>query len=86
MTLGMMSRVALGHSGRNVFEPPKSLFWMFLLMLLGVIVRVLLPIVDEAHYLLWIGLSQGLWILSFSLFLYVYFPILTQSRIDGRFG
>ncbi len=28
MTLGMMSRVALGHSGRNVFDPPKLLFWV----------------------------------------------------------
>jgi len=86
MTLGMMSRVALGHSGRSVFDPPKSLFWVFALLLLGVVIRVLVPIVDQTHYLLWIGLSQGLWILSYSLFLTIYFPILTQSRIDGRFG
>ncbi|MFV1985036.1 MAG: NnrS family protein, partial [Thiohalomonadales bacterium] len=30
MTLAMMSRVALGHTGRNVFEPPKLIFWIVL--------------------------------------------------------
>jgi len=86
ITLGMMSRVALGHSGRNIFEPPKALFWVFALLAIGTVVRVLFPIFSQTHYLLWIGLSQVFWIISFTLFLYIYFPILMRPRIDGQFG
>jgi len=86
ITLGMMSRVALGHSGRNVFDPPKALFWVFAIFATGTVIRVLFPIFNQTYYLLWIGLSQVMWVLSFTLFLYIYFPILMRSRIDGRFG
>ncbi|MCK4833412.1 MAG: NnrS family protein, partial [Gammaproteobacteria bacterium] len=43
LTIGMMSRVSLGHTGRSVFEPPAVVFWSFAVLLLGVIVRVVLP-------------------------------------------
>lgn len=86
MTLGMMSRVALGHTGRNVFAPPRALLWVFAVLFLGALVRVVLPLADPAHYALWIGLSQTLWIVAFSLFLYLYAPMLVLRRIDGRFG
>lgn len=86
MTLGMMSRVALGHSGRNVFEPPAILSWMFLLLILGAFFRVLLPMLMETHYLLWISGSQGFWILAFLIFFTVYLPVLTRPRVDGKDG
>ena len=86
MTLGMMCRVALGHTGRNVFEPPPILFWMFGILFLGTIARVFLPLFDQAHYVQWIGVSQLLWILSFLIFLVVYAPMLVRPRVDGRYG
>ncbi|VAX00294.1 NnrS protein involved in response to NO [hydrothermal vent metagenome] len=86
LTLGMMSRVALGHTGRNVFKPPKTVFWMVLLIAIAAFCRVILPIFLPHYYSLIILLSQLFWISAFSLFLIVYFPILIKARIDGRPG
>ena len=84
MSLGMMSRVILGHTGRNVLEPPPVLFWVFGILLLGTVLRVLLPMIDPEHHLFWIGSSQVLWIAAFSFFLVLYLPMLVQARVDGR--
>lgn len=86
ITLGMMARVALGHTGRNVFDPPKVLAPMFVLLALGACIRVFAPIVDGSHYTLWIAVSQLLWILGFGIFSAVYIPILLRPRVDGRAG
>ena len=86
MTVGMMSRVALGHTGRSIQEPPKVLAPIFVLLALALAARVLLPLFDAAHYLLWIGLSQALWLAAFGLFALIYAPILIKPRIDGQPG
>lgn len=86
MTLGMMTRVALGHTGRSVFEPPPALTWIFAVLGVAVLVRVLLPMLDSGHYDLWIGLSQWLWIAAFLAYFLLYFPVLTQPRVDGQPG
>lgn len=81
MTIGMMARVSLGHTGRNVLDPPGGLFWMFIFLFIGAVVRVLFPLIDPSHYLVWIGLSQALWIASFGMFLYLYSPMLMQPEV-----
>ncbi|MFQ5659894.1 MAG: NnrS family protein [Gammaproteobacteria bacterium] len=86
VTIGMMCRIAWGHTGRNVSDPPRFLSWIFMPLLLGTLVRVVLPLFDLHHYLLWIGISQTLWILAFCLFLFLYTPVLTGPRIDGKWG
>lgn len=86
ITLGMMSRVALGHTGRNVAEPPPVLTLIFVVLLAGAVTRVLLPLLDPAHYAIWIGLAQGLWLLAFMVFLYRFLPMLFQPRPDGQPG
>ena len=86
MTLGMMARVSLGHTGRSVFEPPTILRWMFLLAILGLFCRIVLPTLLPANYGLWIGLSQLLWIAAFAVFSWLYIPMLVQPRVDGRYG
>ncbi len=86
MTLGMMARVSLGHTGRDVQQPPNVLFWIFSLLLAAAVVRVLPPLLDMSHYMIWILLSQILWIIAFSVFAIIYWPILTQPRVDGRPG
>lgn len=83
ITLGMMSRVALGHTGRNVFMPPAAIQLIFLSITVGFLARILLPIVDAGHYGLWIAVSGGLWILSFLIFLFIYAPMLLSRRVDG---
>jgi len=85
-TLGMMARVTLGHTGRNILEPPATVSWMFGLVLVGSIVRVVLPLLDAARFTFWMGLSQVLWILAFSLFLVTFLRMLYQPRTDGQPG
>jgi len=85
-TLGMMARVTLGHTGRNILEPPATVSWMFALLVIGSIFRVMLPLLDASRYALWMGLSQLLWILAFSLFLLTFLRMLYQPRTDGQFG
>jgi len=86
LTLGMMARVTLGHTGRSVFEPPAILPWLFSPLLLGAIIRVFLPLLDPSRHALWIGLSQALWIISFVLFITLFLPMLVRPRVDGKFG
>jgi len=86
LTIGMMSRVSLGHTGRNVFEPPATIFWSFAVLLLGAIVRVVFPLFNTDLYVYWIGVSQLLWMIAFAIFVYVYAPMLLSARVDGRDG
>ncbi|MDH5178599.1 MAG: NnrS family protein [Gammaproteobacteria bacterium] len=86
MTLGMMARVALGHTGRNVFDPPAQLRWIFLLTFVGSICRVILPMVFGQWYMFWLILAQLCWIGAFAWFSFLYAPMLIQPRVDGRYG
>ncbi len=85
ITVAMMARVSLGHTGRNVNEPPEIVHYVLLLLLFGAIIRVLLPILAPDLYLIWIALSQLCWIVAFLLFIYTYLPILMKPRLDGQF-
>ena len=86
MTLGMMARVSLGHSGRGIQNPSKAIAYAFAILLAGAVFRVIVPLFDTQNYLVWIGLSQGLWIIAFLIFSVVYLPILSKPRIDGQAG
>ncbi|HHJ35333.1 MAG TPA: NnrS family protein [Gammaproteobacteria bacterium] len=86
LTIGMMSRVALGHTGRSVFEPPSTVLWSFLALSLGAVIRVIFPVIDMTLYVYWIALSQLLWMMAFLLFIRVYAPMLLAARVDGKDG
>ncbi len=85
-TLGMMARVTLGHTGRNVLEPPAAVAWMFSALVAGTVMRVIIPLLDPGHYILWMGLSQLLWVLAFSMFLGMFLHMLYRPRADGQSG
>ncbi|OFW80667.1 MAG: hypothetical protein A2887_03260 [Alphaproteobacteria bacterium RIFCSPLOWO2_01_FULL_40_26] len=86
MTIGMMSRVALGHTGRDVGNPHKAMSYAFISLILVVVLRVILPLFDVIDYELLIGLSHLLWLISFVIFISLYFSILTHPRVDGASG
>jgi uncharacterized protein involved in response to NO len=86
VSIGMMARVTLGHTGRNVFEPPEALTLVFATLFLGAVIRVAGPLLDGSRYVLWIGLSQGLWLIAFGMFVYIFLPMLCQPRVDGQQG
>ena len=87
MTLGMMARISLGHTGRNIHQDlPHIMKIGFYSLLLAMIVRVILPLAWPTHYLLWIVSAQILWIIAFAIFAISYIPILSRPRIDNLPG
>jgi uncharacterized protein involved in response to NO len=85
-TLGMMARVAWGHTGRIIAEPPRHLSLIFSAVILSAAVRVFFPLMNETRYILWIGISQIMWILAFLGYLLIYTSVLTSPRVDGKWG
>ena len=85
LTLGMMARVSLGHTGRPL-EASKSIAIGFALINLAAAARGIAPIFFVSWLPHLVALSGGLWILSFVIFLEVYVPILISPRVDGRPG
>ncbi|WP_353572571.1 NnrS family protein [Candidatus Albibeggiatoa sp. nov. BB20] len=86
MTLSMMARVALGHTGRNLQQPPVILHYLFLILFASAILRVLMPLLIWELYFYWIISAQILWIIAFLGFVFVYTPILTRPRVDNVMG
>jgi len=86
VTISMMSRVTVGHTGRDINKAPKAISYAFVILLFSAILRVVMPLLDIQNYVLWIGLSQGLWIIAFLIFTIIYLPMLMQPRVDGKLG
>ena len=86
MILSMIARVILGHTGRNIQNPPKAVTVFLIVLIVGAIFRVIAPLLAEDYYVFWVATSQILWIAAFSMFLITYFPMLVGPRIDGQFG
>ncbi len=86
ITLGMMTRVTLGHTGRNVNQPPRFHTFLLTLILIATVIRVLFPMLWPEHYSSWISFSQLFWIGAYGVFVITFAPMLIQKRIDGHFG
>jgi uncharacterized protein involved in response to NO len=82
--LGIMSRAALGHTGRKL-QASKPIALAYLLVFAAALIRVVTPFYPDI-FVQGMGLTTALWVLAFSLFLWVYAPILTSPRIDGKPG
>ncbi|MCF6283138.1 MAG: NnrS family protein [Candidatus Polarisedimenticolaceae bacterium] len=84
-TFGMMSRVALGHSGRPL-QPKRIIELCYIAINLVPLLRVFGPLLLPAQYNIWVDVSGLIWIISFAIFCVVYLPILLRPRLDGRPG
>ena len=85
LTLGMMARVSLGHTGRAL-RVSNAMAMGFILLNIAASIRVLLPIVLPDWYGALVYWSTLFWLAAFALFGFVYLPILTAQRIDGQEG
>lgn len=83
LILAMMARVSLGHTGR-LLQVGKTLSVAFALLLLAGPVRMLASL--SGFPLLFWQVSALLWLCAFAIFLWLYWPVLTQPRADGRPG
>jgi uncharacterized protein involved in response to NO len=86
ITLSMMSRVTLGHTGRDVLQPARWTWSAQLLIVTGALVRTLCPMLLPAYYSQWILISQVMWIIGFLLFVIINYSFLTRPRVDGAQG
>jgi uncharacterized protein involved in response to NO len=85
LTLGMMARVALGHTGRAM-KASNTIAIAFVLINLAAVVRVLLPMTWQESYKIFVYGAGLSWLAAFALFVFVYLPILTSPRIDQQEG
>lgn len=85
MTLGMMTRTALGHSGRPLILP-RAVVWGYVLVNLAALVRVAGTFLATQGYAASLLLATVAWSAAWLIFVVVYWPILTGPRIDGRPG
>lgn len=78
MIQGMMSRTALGHTGRQMILP-KQMKKAFILIVVSMIIRTVAAFYPENYWLL--TMSSSCFALAFMIYLYYYLPILlTPSK------
>ena len=85
LTLGMMSRVTLGHTGRDM-RAPRTMAVAFVLLNAAGFARGIAPALWPERYVFLVHSAAGLWILAFTLFLVAHAAMLWQPRVDGRPG
>lgn len=85
LIIGMITRTALGHTGRllKAGRIEAACYW---LMQLALALRVLPQLGLPANYHAFLGASSLAWSLAFVCYLWKYAPILIHPRVDGRPG
>lgn len=84
LILGVMTRVALGHTGRPL-KLPRFAVVIYLSILAATLMR-LLTAGGLLDFRVGVSASAVLWVLAFSSFVAIYLPILSSPRVDGRPG
>jgi uncharacterized protein involved in response to NO len=83
MTLGMMCRVTLGHTGRSKVATNLTKLSFYLLQC-AIFIRVFGLLIAPDYSIEWIISSSTLWILSFALYILIYAPMLWKPDLDER--
>jgi len=81
MTLAVMTRATLGHTGRARTADRRTLA-IYALVSFAAVIRILAAFWGEGQGP-WLGAAGGLWSAAFGLFLVVYGPMLAGPRADG---
>jgi uncharacterized protein involved in response to NO len=79
MTLAMMSRAALGHTGRPLVVA-RPVAWAYGLIGLAALIRTAGADAAPGWYEWAVLISGALWLLGFVMFLAVFLPVLTRPR------
>ena len=82
MTVAIMTRASLGHTGRPLTATPVTSL-IYLALLLSAVTRPFAEIVPDAYHLL-LTTSGTLWIVAFALFAGEYGPILAMREPRAR--
>jgi uncharacterized protein involved in response to NO len=85
MTLGMMARISLGHTGRTL-DIRQAMTMAVLLINLAGLSRVFAPVLMPEWYNGFIVLAGFLWMTAFVTYISGYAHVLVKPRIDGLRG
>ncbi|WP_374319724.1 NnrS family protein [Aquabacterium sp.] len=94
LILGMITRTALGHTGRLLLAGPFET-WAYRLLVLAVLARAVAALIPagippwtwaDALTAPALVVAAAAWSLAFGLYLWKYVPILLRPRPDGRDG
>ncbi len=83
ITLGMMLRVGLGHTGRNVRQPRLWLWLSLVPMLVAVLLRIFTPILADQWVAAGFILSQISWTLAFVVMIFCLVPVFFKANQQG---
>ena len=83
MTLGVMTRAALGHTGR-LLHVAKPIVASYVLVSLAAGLRIAGPAFLPEYYNEAMLISGAFWCVAYFLFVLIYWPILTQPRISAH--
>ena len=81
MTIAVMSRATLGHTGRPL-TVPKAIAGAYALVALAALVRSAGVVLAPQHYFTMMFLAGGLWVAAFVIFIAVYAPIVMSPRLQ----
>jgi uncharacterized protein involved in response to NO len=82
MVLAVTTRVALAHTGRALHAARLTVI-AYGIFTVAVVIRILSPLTTDGYFTM-IDLAATGWILTFAIFSWVYWPILTRPRADGK--
>jgi len=85
MTLGVMTRAGLGHTGRPL-RVSRAIAVSYLLVSLSAVMRIAWPLADLPFYDAAMLASGLLWSAAFLMFTIVYWPVLTTPRVAAAAG
>ena len=85
LIIGMITRTARGHTGRPL-QVGRAEVAAYLLVFSAAVCRVLLPIVAPQWLLAFVAAAALAWSAAFVIYLFVYTPWLTGTRLDGQDG
>jgi uncharacterized protein involved in response to NO len=85
LILGMITRTALGHTGR-LLKASRLETVAYALLLVAALLRVGAPIIAQTQLQQFLDVSGACWSAAFALYLWRYAPMLWHPRVDGKKG
>jgi uncharacterized protein involved in response to NO len=82
MMLAMMTRSALGHTGRPLIAHAPEII-VFAAIHAAALARVLGPLAWPAAGAAWLGAATAAWLLAFGMYAASYAPLLLRPRVDA---
>jgi uncharacterized protein involved in response to NO len=80
MTLAVMTRATLGHTGRDVVTAPSTIV-IYVAIVCAALARIAAPLLPHLYYQLLLAAGAA-WLLAFGLFVLVYGPMLARPQVE----